>query len=215
VALAAALWQLRPVILWRVTVRPELRALGLEERLRVPTEVRFPEAPAGWARMGVGHLSFRAPLGREPRLDPGVCAACRDGCALPLEHGRLTVFSGTGPADFEATRDRLAADAGDLGLLRSRARNWATLRALADRAQLTHDPPETFRFESSGGKGVVARFLSENVERFVLYTWSEAGRPAPVLALSQVDRSVALRLVGTLRVEDGYAGDGSSHCAAD
>lgn len=213
--LGAVTWQLRPLILWRVTVRPELVALGLGERLSVPTEIRFPEVPASWTRMEVGGLSFRAPLGPASRVDPGVCAACRDGCTLPLEAGRLTVFSGTGPENFEETRDLLAADASDLRLLRSRERNWITLRALADRAQLVHDPSETFRFETPGGKGVVVRFLSNGVERFVLYAWSDTGRPAPVLALSQVDRSVALRLVGTLRVEDGYAGDESSRCEAD
>jgi hypothetical protein len=213
--LAAVVWQLRPLILWRWTVRPELLAQGRETRLHVATETQFPEIPAHWMHVEVGSLSFQAPLGEDSRADPRVCAGCSAGCALPLEVGRLTVFAGTGPVDFEDTRDELAADGGDLRILRSRARNWHTLRALADRAQLSHDPPETFRFESEGGKGLVARFFSQEIERFVLYAWSEAGRPAPVLALSQVERSAALALVGSLRIEDGYAGGAASRCSTE
>ncbi|MGI9431244.1 MAG: hypothetical protein ACR2PQ_03475 [Myxococcota bacterium] len=209
---AAAVWQLRPLILWHWTVRPELISEGREHRLHVPTHTAFPEVPAAWARVEVGALSFRAPLADASLAGPSACGGCDRGCALRLGPGRLTVFSGTGPPDFQVARDQLAADAGDLGVFRSRARNWHTLRSLADRALLGHAPPETFRFEAHGGKGFAARFFSEEVERFVLYTWSASGLPAPALALSKVERSVVLALIGTLRMEDGYAGRGGSRC---
>ena len=210
----AVLWQLRPLILWRLTVRPALARQGDIDRFRIATETRFPVPPADWTHVAVGPLSFRAPLGAEVGAHPETCASCTDGCVLGLDRGRLTVFTGTAPSDFETARDRLAADPGDLRWFRSRERNWHTLRALADRAQLASPPPETFRFVAAGGKGVVTRFFSEQVERFVLYAWSPRGRPAPVLALSQVDRAVLLGVVGTLRVEDGYAGSGPARCGA-
>jgi hypothetical protein len=206
---AAALWHARPVLVWHITVAPELRVSPRADRLHVPTLEDFPEVPADWGRFELAGFSLRAPI-REDRAQ--ACAPCAKTCALELSRGRLTLFDSSLPESYDAALAQFAPSADDVSIFRSSANNWRTIESLASRVSVRNDLPETFRFRAAASQGIVSRFESLGKERFVIYAYTLEGRPARVLALSRTGASRVHQILGGL---DAGGTMGPANCSEE
>jgi len=194
----ALLLHATPLLLWHLRFEQELSALGHPERLHSETRRDFPPAPAAWTELRVDNFSLSIPLDEN---QDSRCGECATRCLLRFERaGTLAVFDAPPDHAYGEALDRFAPDAGDLSLLRSVSRNWETIDALADRARNSHEPPESFRFETETAKGIVSTFRVEDIQRFVVYAYAPSGAPARIFGLAGIDRPTLEQVVGGLRV---------------
>jgi hypothetical protein len=201
--LGLAIWQLQPILSWHWRIAPELRGHANAARLNVETVTEFP--PAGdWPLLQVDELTLRAPILSEERSR---CAECGERCWMRLEGGTIAIFDAPPPESYLEVLNLLAPDEDDISLGRSPARNWDAIDALAARVGLTGEPPETFRFRTSGAQGVVSRFVTETANRFVIYGYAPSdGTPARVVGVTGPDEDLLRRVLGSLEVRAGAAG---------
>lgn len=207
--LAVGLWQARPVLVWHLTVAPEIERLGLSDRLHPSTETGLPAPDPGWPRLRVGRLDLRAPLAAEQL---GRCGSCAQGCRLELEGGSgwLAIFNSGLPGHARAVAT-FAPSALDVSIWRRRAENWRTIHSLASRATGSTPPLEAFRFDTPTSLGIVTRVESRDTERFVVYVFGPDGGPGGVLAVSRAGLPIVRRILGGLAVGDAI---GSAYCDA-
>ena len=197
-AVVALLIHALPLLLWHMSFERELEALGHPERLRTVTKSDLPTAPAEWTELRVDNFSLRAPLGKNQRMR---CGECASHCLLRLEDtGTLAIFDAPPDHAYGDALDRFAPDAGDLSLMRTVARNWQTIDALTDRARVSGQVPESFRFATPTAVGVVTAFRVQGVPRFVVYAYAPSGEPARVIGISGVDRPMLEQILGSLRI---------------
>jgi hypothetical protein len=198
--LGLGLWQVRPVLVWHLTVAPEIERMGRSHRVDVETQRLLPAPDPGWPRLRTGRLDLRAPLDAR---ELGRCADCGDGCRLELRDasGWLAVFEG-GLRPYPASVHSFAPSSDDISLWRPRAANWLTVEALATRAHLSPPPHETFRFETDSSRGIVSRVVGRGGERFVVYAFAPDGSPGGTLAVSRAGLPVVRRMLGGLVVGD-------------
>ncbi len=200
VAILALAWQVSPVALWHTHFEQELSEIGDGERIHTPMRTRR-SAPAAWAELRVANLSLRIPLGA---ADHRHCAACDQGCVLPLEGGgTVAVFDAPPPESLGETLDQFAPDAADLSIFRSVARNWQTIDALTDRVRAPGALPTAHRFQSPESRGAVTSFLVDGVARYVVYAYAPGGDATRVLGVTGVSDEDFDRILGSLRVSDG------------
>ena len=119
-------------------------------------------------------------------------------CRVALEGGSLT-FQGPRAESYRETVLIYAPDAGDVAFSRAPWRNWRSVVALAGRVESSEEPPETFRFRTPGGRGVVVRHSNRGVERYVAYTYPPRGDAGFVLALSRAPRLTLLAILSSVR----------------
>lgn len=201
--LAAGLWHARPVLVWHLTVAPEIEHMGRGDRVRLYTDALLPAPDLAWPRLHVGRISLRAPLaGGQFEL----CRGCADGCHLELGEGggRLAFFDSALPPYPRAVAT-FAPSADDVSIWRGRLANWRSVHALAARAMGSTPPPEAFRFDAAASRGIVSRLVSLGTERFVVYAFAPDGTPGGVLAVSRVSLAVLRRVLGGLVVGDAVA----------
>jgi len=204
--LGAALWQARPVLVWHLTVLPEIETRGRQARLQVRTRTSLPAPSPGWPELRFGQLSLRAPI------LPGqaeACSRCAEGCALELSRGRLVFIPDQHPMGYDAAAATYGPAPIDVSLWRGAAKNWATVDGLAARALLDSPPPQVFRFQLAGSRGIVTRVESLGIERHVIYLFSPDGRPAALLATSRTGPELLHQILGGIELGDRIE---SAHC---
>lgn len=207
-ALGAGLWHARPVLVWHLTVLPEIERLGRTDRVHLDTARELPRPGAGWTRLRVGTVTLHAPLRPGQAL---ACRACARGCTLWLDEGKVSLIEGALPpwADALAT---YAPSANDVSIWKPVLDNWATVRALASRATLGKPPPEVFRYRTAATRGIVTRFESRGIERFVAYLFEADGEPLGIIGTSRVPLDTFRRILGSIAVGDTV---GIASCAED
>jgi hypothetical protein len=189
---------------WRFTLRPWMAQQRHPERLEAPTVREFPTPHDGWIWLDTGPVRLRVPLAAPSSSAWG---ACDEGCRVALGGRAVLAVQGVGaPDDYRRTVLLLAPDLADVSFWEPPWRNLETIRALGMRAGVTSSPPETFRFEQPGARGVVSRHANHGVERFVVYAFGPDGGRAPVLTTSRVPRPTLLRMLGSLEVREPALG---------
>lgn len=199
-ALAASAAQLRPVLIYHLTLVPDLEDRGIADSIDSPTIDRFDAVPADWPRLAVANFELRAPI-VEASGEPDACRACGDGCRLRLASGTLGIFDDVPIETLLDAFDRFAPSGADIGPWRSRTRNWATLEALAARS-MNPGLPESFRFRAPDSQGIVTVHSGPRGERFVIYSFGRLGTPTRVIGLSHVSRDTLHRVLGSLVIAD-------------
>ena len=114
--LMLGLWHARPVLVWHITVAPDLRIAPRADRMSVPTLTDFPRLPPDWTRFAADGISVQAPVAgdRVPLCDP-----CAKTCAVELARGRLTLFDSSLPDRYDAALLQFAPSAGDISMFGS------------------------------------------------------------------------------------------------
>jgi pimeloyl-ACP methyl ester carboxylesterase len=215
--LAALLIHALPLLLWHFSFERELEALGHPERLRAVTRSNLPTAPAEWIELRVDNFSLRAPLGENQHMR---CGECASHCLLRFEDtGTLAIFDAPPDQGYGDALDRFAPDSRDLSLMRSVARNWQTIDALTDRARVSGEVPESFRFTTPTAVGVVTAFRVQGVPRFVVYAYAPSGEAARVIGIAGVEQPTLEQILGGLRIASvapaaGGSGPITSECGS-
>ena len=207
-ALVMLLLHVRPLLVWHFTLRPQIDERGAQDRIQASIETDLPAADAGWPRISVGRMTLLAPLaaGQIER-----CGECDGSCLLMLAEGQLAIIGGNLPASYEFAVLEHAPSEGDLSILRSSAANWRTVEALASRGLLPTTTHETFRYQSTGSRGIVARVVSEGIERFVVYPYESDGGPGLVFGISRTGPELARRIISSVAFGNPVE---SAHCEA-
>ncbi len=210
-ALGAGLWHARPVLVWHLTVHPEIERLGRSDRIHLDTDSLQASPDPAWPRLTAGRLALRAPLvgGQEEG-----CRSCPNGCSLELGLGRLAVIDSALPTGFEQALATFAPSAEDVSLWRPAVLNWASVEGLAARASLSKPPPEAFRYRGDRTQGIVTRFQSGGSERFVAYVYALDGRPAGIVATSRTGKRLLQRILGGITVGDTMRAPGCTEGGA-
>lgn len=184
---------------WRVQILPDLRRSPHQGRLFVPSLTELPAAPLHWPLFSLGLVQLRAPLGAQSRP---VGDLCRQACRIALERGWLTHI-GPRTESYDHTLRLYAPHANDVRLTRFPWNNWQSVIALSQRVSATTEPPQSFRFETPAGRGVVVRFVSEGVERYVVYAYPPFTDAGVAIAMSRVSPATLVRILASLDFEGG------------
>ncbi len=212
--LGAVLWHARPVLVWHLTVRPEVERLGRTDRIHLDTERLRAIPDPGWPRLQAGRIQLLAPLraGQEE-----ACRRCREGCSLELGQGelgrgvlgqgelgqgRLALIDSALPQRYAQALATFAPSADDVSIWRPAATNWASVEGLAARAVLNPPPPPAYRYRGARSQGIVTRFESQGNERFVAYVYGLDGRPAGIVAASRTGAELLSRILGGVTIGD-------------
>jgi hypothetical protein len=196
--LAGLAAQLRPLLIYHLTLVPDLEARGLDS-IDSPTFDRFASPPDAWPLLVSANFQLRAPI-----LAMGVgdsCAMCGVKCRLDMGDGTLGVFARAPAESLSDAFDSFAPRSSDMSPWRSRARNWATLEAIAYRS-LNPGLPESFRFRAQNSQGVVTVHSGPLGERFVIYSYGPRGTPTRVIGLTHIPRSTLQQILGSLAISD-------------
>jgi len=190
---------------WRVQILPDLRRSPHQSRLFVPSLTELPAPPLHWPLFALGLVQLRAPLSAHARP---VGDECRQPCRLALERGWLTHI-GPRTESYDHTLRVYAPHANDVRLTRFPWNNWQSVVALSRRVGATTEPPQSFRFETPSGRGVVVRFFSEGVERYVVYAYPPStGTGTGVgIAMSRVSPAALVRILASLDFEGTSLGE--------
>jgi len=207
-ALVMLLLHVRPLLVWHFTLRPQVDERGRQDRIQVSIETDLPAADAAWPRIAVGRMTLLAPLavGQVER-----CGECDGSCLLILEEGQLAIIGGHLPNSYEVAVLQYAPSERDLSILRSSAANWRTVEALVSRGILPTTTLETFRYQSTSSRGIVARVVSESIERFVVYPYEPDGGPGHVFGISRTGPELARRIISSIAFGNPVE---SAHCEA-
>lgn len=196
---ALGLWHASPWLLWHLRFAAQFAAEGDPTRLHAESWSALPAPAPAWAELVSGEVSLRAPLAREALP---ACGRCATRCRLPLDNrGTLGIFDEQPPESYREALDRFAPDADEISLWRSVASNWRTIDGLTDRALAVSPPPRTFRFETSGSRGVVTAFRVDGVSRYVVYAYAPDGRAGRILGIAGLERSRFEGVLGSLRID--------------
>jgi hypothetical protein len=211
---ALALWYLRPVLIWRFTVRPRLEAHANATRLHATTLTDFEAPEIDWSRIAVGNFSIRAPL---VSVHDPLCSACSDHCVLAIEQGTLAIFRALPDESFEEAIALWAPDARDISWRRPRSDNWRTLESLADRVVSDIEPTRSIRFLTPRSKGVATISAIGDRNRLIVYAYSVDGTPARILGLTGTAMGPLYRALGSLEVDAAGLGaaDGNANCSTE
>lgn len=204
--LSLGLWHARPVLVWHLTVAPEIERMGRSERVQLDTERALPAPDPGWPRLRAGRLDLRAPIAREQL---GLCGGCAGGCRLKLGDGGWLALFDSPLEPYQRSVNTFAPSSEDLSLWRHHAQNWLTVEALAARASVSTPPLHAFRFETETSRGIVSRVVSRGNERFVVYAFALDGSPGGTVAVSRAGLAAVRRMLGGLVVGDKVS---SPHC---
>jgi hypothetical protein len=158
-----------------------------------------------WARLRSGSLTLRAPIADAGASD---CLGCDGDCVFELEQGRLTLLDNPLPATHAAAVAQFAPSQEDVSIWRRRWMNWRSVEWLAARAGVAGRLPEAFRYRAAGSRGIVSRFYSQGVERFVIYAFALAGEGGRVLTLSRTGEEVMRHVLGGLEMGAAVASRG-------
>jgi len=209
-ALVGMAMQFRPVLIYHLTLVPELEAMGLAGSIDAPTFDRFDTPPDDWPHLVAANFQLRAPiLGVD---DGNPCHACGTECLLKVAGGTLGIFGAPPDENLADALDRFASRGSDIGVWRSRSRNWATLEAVASRS-LNPGLPESFRFRAPGSQGMVTVHDGSNGERFVIYSYGPGGTPTRVIGLALVPRATLMKVLGSLVITDGRSPAAPASCS--
>jgi hypothetical protein len=204
--LGLGLWHARPVLVWHLTVAPEIERIGRSERVQLDTARALPTPDPAWPRLRAGRLALRAPIATG-QLE--LCESCADGCRLELGDGGWLALFDSKLEPYRRSVNTFAPTFEDLSLWRPRAQNWLTVEALAARASVSTPPLHAFRYETETSRGIVSRVVSRGNERFVVYAFAPNGSPGGTLAVSRAGLPAVKRMLGGLVVGDKVD---SPHC---
>ena len=204
--LGLGLWHARPLLVWHLTVAPEIERMGRSERVQLETDRALPAPDPGWLRLRAGRLDLRAPIAAGQL---GLCGDCGDGCRLKLGNGGWLALFDSKLEPYPHSVNTFAPSSDDLSLWRPRGLNWLTVEALAARASVSTPPLHSFRFETETGRGIVSRVVSQGTERFVVYAFAPDGSPGGTVAVSRAGLPAVKRMLGGLVVGDRV---GSPYC---
>lgn len=199
VAGVAVALHLAILVSWHLSIEPDLEGARHADRLDAETVDAFPQPGDDWRELDLQRLRVRAPL-----ADAGADleALCADGCRLPMQPGTLAIFDAHRVESYDHTIHLLAPDRGDVRLVNAPWRNWAAIRALARRISVPNPLPPSVRYEAPGSRGVVTYFSNNDVERWVVYAYGEAGRNGLVVAVTGAPRELFLAVLGSIQVRD-------------
>ena len=202
--LGAVLWHARPVLVWHLTVRPEVERLGRTDRIHLDTERLRAIPDPGWPRLQAGRIQLLAPLRAGQEAD---CRRCREGCSLELGQGelgqgKLALIDSALPQRYAQALATFAPSAEDVSIWHPAATNWASVEGLAARAVLNPPPPPAYRYRGARSQGIVTRFESQGNERFVAYVYGLDGRPAGIVAASRTGTELLSRILGGVTIGD-------------
>jgi hypothetical protein len=206
--LLVGLWHALPVLLWHGRFASQLASDGDAKRLTSERWASLPLPSPAWAELFAGTVALRAPLAAEALA---ACGRCATSCRLPLDNGgTLALLDEAPPVGYSEALDAFAPDSRDISLWRSIASNWRTIDALTDRVRARSTPSESFRFESTGSRGVVTIFHFDGVRRYLVYAYPHDSSTGRVIGIAGLERARFEGLLGGLRVQPEHAGRASS-----
>ena len=210
--LASIAIQLRPLLVYHLTVAPDLKKRGLARSLEARVLEQFGAPGADWPRLEAANFELRAPILTVGTVDDAHCRACTSHCLLRIAGGTLGVFRDSPEESLDDALDRFAPRGSEIRAWQSRARNWSILEALAGRAS-NPGLPESFRFNAPRSQGVVTVHAGSQGERFVVYAYSPVGTPTRVIGLASVSRTTLAQVLGTLAISDDAGEKRSARCS--
>jgi len=101
---------------------------------------------------------------------------------------------------YTATILLWAPDRGDVAFLNLPWRNWSAMLALARQVQEPRGPQATWRFETSGSRGVVTTHTNHGILRHVVYAYSYAGEAVPTLLFTRVRTETLLEILSSIEL---------------